>query len=71
MLAPTSGSSQASHRSEARRVPTAELPRLVDRILDDRSQARPEGVVSEGPVRPSRSLLTVIRRLLERPEAEA
>lgn len=71
-------SSATGTRSEFRRVPTAELPQLVDRILDNRhpasspvARATPADFVAESPVRPSRGLLTVIRRLLERPTAEA
>lgn len=72
MLATTFDSSPVGSRSEVRRVNTAELPQLVDRILDNRSPVASEvPAVTEGPVRAGRSLLTVIRRMLERPVAEA
>ncbi len=79
MLASSKEQPPAGTRSEFRRVPTSELPQLVDRILDNRypasspvlARSATEDALAEGPVRPSRTLLTVIRRLLERPIAEA
>jgi len=60
MLATMFQSPSGGSRSEFRRTPTAELPRLLDRILDNRS-LMPAASTEEAPARVS--LLGVVRRL--------
>lgn len=70
-------SAQPVYRSEIQRTPTSEIPKLVDRILDSSTTRQLTMTLEEqeelpkGPIRPSRTLLTVIRRLLERPVGES
>jgi hypothetical protein len=60
MLATMIQSPHGGSRSEFRRTPTAELPNLVDRILDNRSPM-PATPTEEAPAKVS--LMGVVRRL--------